>query len=85
MKTTDAIEFFKTQDVTDTQGYNILIEDLWNIGVITKPTFEDQPQEAHTITEEDMAQPVAQSLIQYFMYQIQEVLFPVIRDLREKS
>ena len=85
MKTSEAIEFFKTHDVSDDQGYNILIEDLWNIGVVTKPAFEDQAQEAHVINVADMSQPVAQALIQFFMYQIQAVLFPVIRDLRSET
>jgi hypothetical protein len=82
MKTSEAIKLFETQDVTDEQGYNILIEDLWNIGVVTKPAFEDQAGEHRTVTVADMAQPIAQALIQFFMYQIQAVMLPVIRDLR---
>ena len=85
MKTTEAIEFFKTHDVTETQGYNILISDIWQIGVTTKYPSEDQPGESHTITPEDMANPVAQALIQFFMYQIQAVLLPVIKDLRSQD
>ena len=68
MKTSKAIEFLKTHDITDDQGYNILIEDLWNIGVVDKPAFEDQPQEAHTITAKDMGRPEVQAVIRYFMY-----------------
>ena len=82
MKTSEAIEFFKTHDVTDDQGYNILIEDLWSIGVVTKPAFENQPQEAHVVNVADMAKPVAQALIAFFMYQTQSVMLPVIRELR---
>lgn len=79
MKTTEKINFFADNEFTDDQGYNLLIEDLWNIRIVTKQAFEDQPQEAHIVTVADMTQPVAQALVQFFMYQIQEVLFPAIR------
>ena len=84
MKTTELIELLKTQDVTKDQGYNLLISDLWNIGVVTKPAFENQPEESHTIAEADMERPEAQAVIAFFMYQIQEVLLPVIADLRQE-
>lgn len=67
MKTTEAIEIFKTRDVADDQGYNILIENLYD---------------CEGISPESIANPVAQQLIRFYMYQIQSVLFPVIRDLR---
>ena len=67
MKTTELIELLKTQDVTKDQGYNLLISDLWNIGVVTKPAFENQPEESHTIAEADMERPEAQAVIAFFM------------------
>ena len=82
MKTTDAINFFADKDFTDAQGYNILIEDLWGIGVVDKPAFEDQPMESRTITGADVARPEVQAVIGFFMYQIQQVLFPAIRVAR---
>jgi hypothetical protein len=78
MKTTDAINFFADKDFTDDQGYNILIEDLWSILV-----FEDKQEEvSHVITEADMERPEVQAVIGFFMYQIQQVLFPAIRVAR---
>lgn len=84
MKTTEAIEFFKTHDVTDAQGYNILIEDLWDMNLCDKAPNGPEDGIYHKITEADVAQPVAQALIQFFMYQIQAVMFPVIRELRKE-
>lgn len=84
MKTTEAIKFFSEESFTDNQGYNILIEDLWNMNVVTRPVFEYQEQVSHRINLADMESPVAQSLIKFFMYQIQDVLFPVIRNIKEK-
>jgi hypothetical protein len=81
MQTSDAINFFADRDFTDAQGYNILIEDLWNIHVIDKPPFEDQPEQAHVINVADMARPEVQAVIRFLEYQIQAVLFPVIRNL----
>lgn len=84
MKTTELIEFLKTNNVTKDQGYNLLIEDLWKIGIVTTPAFEDQPEESHPVTEADIARPEAQAVIAFFMYQIEEVLLPVIADLRQE-
>jgi hypothetical protein len=84
MKTTELIKLLETNDVTKDQGYNLLIADLWNIGIVTKPTFEDQPGESHIVTVEDMERPEAQAVIAFFMYQIQEVLLPVIANLRQE-
>lgn len=84
MKTTELIKFLETNDVTKDQGYNLLIADLWNIGIVTKPAFEDQPGESHIVTVEDMERPEAQAVIAFFMYQIQEVLLPVIANLRQE-
>jgi len=82
MKTTEAINFFADKDFTDIQGYNILIEDIWQIGVVDKEPSGPEEGVSHTITESDMEQPVAQALIGFFMYQIQSVLFPAIRVAR---
>jgi hypothetical protein len=79
MKTSELIQFFADKEFTDDQGYNLLIADIWSIGIQTKEPFKDQPGESHVITEQDMDQPVAQALIGFFMYQIQQVLFPAIR------
>jgi hypothetical protein len=84
MKTTELIKLLETNDVTTDQGYNLLIADLWNIEILTKPPFEDQPGESHIVTEADMASPEAQAVIMFFMYQIQEVLLPVIANLRRE-
>jgi hypothetical protein len=67
MKTSELIEFLKTNDVTEDQLYNLMIEDLFDCPIITPESIDN---------------PVAQQLIRFFMYQIQSVAFPVIRDLR---
>ena len=82
MKTSEAIKFFSDGDFTDDQGYNILISDLWEMNVVDKPTFEDQEQVTHRITTDDVDKPNAQAIIKFFMYQIQDVLFPAIRVAR---
>ena len=64
MKTTELIEFLKSQDFTDTQAYNLIINDL----------FEFVP-------EEQIEQ--AQRLVAYFMYKIQAVCLPAIRELKK--
>ena len=79
MKTSELIQFFAACEFTDEQGYNLLINDIWQMGVQTKMPDGPQPGESHVVTEEDMAQPIAQALIGFFMYQIQQVLFPAIR------
>jgi hypothetical protein len=67
MNTTELIEFLKHNDVTEDQLYNLLTGDLYTCPKITPESIDN---------------PVAQQLIVFFMYQIQAVIFPVIRDLR---
>lgn len=67
MKTTELIEFLKHNDVTEDQLYNMLIADL---GLATQNASGS------------IADPMPQRLISFFMYEIQAVVFPVIRDLR---
>jgi hypothetical protein len=69
MKTTELIELLKTQDVTKDQGYTLLIEDL---------------EEATKFTAGSVADPMPQQLTRFFIYQIQEVLLPVIANLRQE-
>jgi hypothetical protein len=68
MKTTELVEFLQHNDVTKDQGYNLVIEDIWD-----------------AVTEEQIAEPAAQRLVSFFMYQIQEVLLPVIAGLRAEQ
>ena len=67
MKTAELIEFLKNNDVTDDQLYNLLIEDFYDCPLITPESVDN---------------PVTQQVIRFFMYKIQDVLLPVIRDLR---
>lgn len=68
MKTSELVELLKTHDVTEVQLYNLLTEDL-GMAVDGKSG--------------SIADPVPQELIRFFIYQIQSVIFPVIRDLRK--
>ena len=68
MKTTELVDFLQHNDVTKDQGYNLVIEDIWD-----------------AVTEEQIAEPGAQKLVSFFMYQIQEVLLPVIAGLRAEQ
>lgn len=67
MKTTELIEFLKHNDVTEDQLYNLLIEDI---------------ESATQNTVGSIADPMPQRLIWFFMYEIRDVVFPVIGDLR---
>ena len=69
MKTTELITFLKANDVTKDQGYNLLIEDLYDCPIITPNSISGD---------------VSQQLISFYMYQIQEVLLPVIAELRQE-
>ena len=69
MKTTELIKFLETNDVTKDQGYNLLIEDIYDCSIITP---------------ESLGGEVPQQLIRFFMYQIEEVLLPVIANLRQE-
>ena len=66
MKTSELIAMLKSQDLTETEAYNLIIGDLYEF-----------------VTEEQVEQ--GQRLIQYFMYKIQAVCFPVIEELREAT
>jgi hypothetical protein len=68
MKTTELIEFLKSQPFTRDQAYNLLINDLYDCPIVTP---------------ESVSGKVPQQLIRFFMYQIQEVLLPVISDLKQ--
>lgn len=63
MDTSELIEFFKTQEFTDDQAYNLLIADLYQF-----------------VPENQVVQ--SQRLVAYFMYKIQNVCFPAIREAR---
>jgi hypothetical protein len=63
--TTELIEFLSKNPVTDDQGYNLIIGDIYEC-----------------VTEKEIAEPAAQKLVGYFMYKIQSVLLPVIRNLQ---
>jgi hypothetical protein len=67
MKTTELIELLKTRDVTKDQLYNLLIEDLETVTQQTRGSIAD---------------PMPQEIVRFFRYQIEDVVFPVIRDLR---
>ena len=82
MKTSEAIKFFQEQPFTDPWGFNVLIEDLRTIRVIDQEVFEDKQEEkSHVITDADLERPEVQAVIGFLEYQIQAVLFPVIRNL----
>jgi hypothetical protein len=82
MLTSDAIKFFEHTEFTDAWGFNVLIEDLRTIPVIDQQVFEDKQEEkSHIITDADLARPEVQAVIGFLEYQIQAVLFPVIRNL----
>lgn len=66
MTTTELIEFFKTGSFTPTQAYNLLVADLFAVG----------------IPQEQIASPAGQELIRYFNYKITEILLPVIAQLK---
>lgn len=69
MKTSELIPLLETTDVTDKQLYNLLIEDLDSATRLAAGSLDD---------------PMPQALIRFFMYQIQAVIFPVIRNLRHR-
>ena len=82
MKTSDAIKFFQEQPFNDSWGFNVLNEDLRTIPVIDQEAFEDKQEEkSHIITDADLARPEVEAVIGFYEYQIQAVLFPVIRNL----
>ena len=82
MLTSEAIKFFQEQPFTDPWGFNVLIEDLRTIPVIDQQVFEDKQEEkSHIITDADLARPEVQAVIGFFEYQIQAVLFQVIRNI----
>ena len=62
MKTSELIQFFADEEFADEQGYNLLVNDL----------YEAVPME--------MVETLAgQRIISYFLYKIQQVMFPAIR------
>jgi hypothetical protein len=82
MLTSEAIKFFQEQPFTDSWGFNVLNEDLRTIAVIDQEVFEDKQEEkSHVITDADLARPEVQAVIGFYEYQIQAVLFPVIRNI----
>ena len=83
MLTSEAIKFFQEEPFTDSWGFNVLNEDLRAIRVIDQEVFEDKQEEkSHIITDADLARPEVQAVIGFLEYQIQAVLFSVIRNLR---
>jgi hypothetical protein len=66
MKTSELIAMLMSQDLTETEAYNLIVDDMFEF-----------------CTEEQVEQ--GQRLIQYFMYKIQNVCFPVIKELRKRQ
>lgn len=69
MQTTEAIKLITESKTDPVVLYNLLIEDLYQ-----------DPR----ITEQTIAEPVAQALVAFYMYQIQSVLQPAISKLQDQ-